>query len=440
MTLSLDPKSVPFLCWPATQELIARLRDGGVPFRFVGGAVRDTLLGRTVDEVDLATPLAPEAILKAADAQGIRHKEPGLSHGTVILLVDHTPFEITTLRRDVKTDGRHAEVLFTEDWEEDSARRDFTINAIYMDADGVLSDPQGGIADAQEHRVRFIGDADQRLQEDRLRALRFLRFHAQLGHGELDPAGVAAVQRSIPFLDQLSGERLLNEWVRLLPGPQALQVLCVIEDLGLLTSVLPNLFGAAGWRDAFAWLQSHEPQPWQFIPRFLVTCGQPLAAAKRLRFSRHDTRAIERLPQWLVTWDQALKTLTPQQLPALLHAIDGEEKQESPKKIKEERKRQQKQATRWLPLLLRLHAAWNHNRQTPTDVAQTVQMITLAEQLPSPRLPIAGHDLLSLGLMQGAQLGQTLVQVKTWWRQQGCLPDRQDCLEKVEEIIANRKA
>ena len=239
---SIDRQSVSFLKWPETQTLMAYFRDGDIPFRFVGGAVRDILLGRPVNEVDIATPKTPEQILAFADHYGIKHKEPGFSHGTVILLVDHRPFEITTLRYDVKTDGRHATVSYTDNWYEDSARRDFTCNAIYLEEDGTLFDPQDGVADALAGRIRFVGNPATRLAEDRLRALRFLRFQAQIGKGAMEPEGLAAIQDVAHDLSTLSGERIRYELERLITAANSYDVLATACRLGLLNHLLPGLF------------------------------------------------------------------------------------------------------------------------------------------------------------------------------------------------------
>src|ERR1700722_7255186 len=174
----------------ATRTLIAALDAGGVDFRFVGGAVRDGLLGRKVADIDVATPARPDAVVRAVEAAGLKAIPTGIAHGTVTAMVGHQPFEITTLRRDVETDGRHAVVAFTDDWRADAARRDFTMNAPYAGRDGGITDFFGGEADVRAGRVRFIGDAAERIAEDGLRILRFFRFHAWYGSGPLDPAGL----------------------------------------------------------------------------------------------------------------------------------------------------------------------------------------------------------------------------------------------------------
>jgi len=189
------PPSLKDAAWlkrPETARVFAALSGDGIETRAVGGAVRNTLLGRPVTEVDLATTAMPDTVMARARKAGLKAIPTGIAHGTVTVVADGTPFEVTTLRRDVETYGRHAKVAFTEDWEEDARRRDFTLNALYADADGALYDPLGGYADLVAGRVRFIGDATARITEDYLRILRFFRFNAYYGKGPLDALGLSA--------------------------------------------------------------------------------------------------------------------------------------------------------------------------------------------------------------------------------------------------------
>ncbi|HVK79548.1 MAG TPA: CCA tRNA nucleotidyltransferase, partial [Verrucomicrobiae bacterium] len=201
--------AIPHASWlkaPETQALLAALEaaraDGS---RFVGGCVRNTLMGREVDDIDIATQLQPDEVVAIAQKAGFAAHPTGIEHGTVTVVVKHKPFEVTTLRRDVSTDGRRATVAFTESWEEDSQRRDFRMNALYADASGTIHDPTGGgLDDARKGRVIFIGDAHQRLSEDYLRILRFFRFNAWYARGPIDPQGLQACADLVAGLDTLS--------------------------------------------------------------------------------------------------------------------------------------------------------------------------------------------------------------------------------------------
>ncbi|QNA83455.1 CCA tRNA nucleotidyltransferase [Sphingomonas sp. So64.6b] len=245
----MDRMTLPPAAW-REREGLARLCDvlgaaeGHV--RFVGGAVRDTLLGIDVADIDLATPLAPEDVLDRLRAAGIRAVPTGLAHGTITaILPGGSPVEVTTLRRDVSTDGRHATVAFTDDWREDAARRDFTINALYADPlTGEIVDYFGGREDLAAQRVRFIGDPLQRIAEDHLRILRFFRFHARFGD-EIDHAGLEACATRANDLMALSRERIASELLKLLVAQHAVPVVELIVERGIFLPVLPEI-GAQG--------------------------------------------------------------------------------------------------------------------------------------------------------------------------------------------------
>ena len=187
--------------------------------------MRNALLGRQVADIDIATVASPEQVIAAANADGMKTVATGLQHGTVTVIGNHRSFEVTTLRHDVETDGRHATVAFTDDWTADASRRDLTINALYCDADGTIFDPLGGLDDVLARRVRFIGDAHQRIREDYLRILRFFRFTAQYADGAPDAIGLAAAVAERDGMKRLSAERVRAELVRLLVAPGARAVI-----------------------------------------------------------------------------------------------------------------------------------------------------------------------------------------------------------------------
>ncbi|MEM7192501.1 MAG: CCA tRNA nucleotidyltransferase, partial [Pseudomonadota bacterium] len=209
-------KAAPWLRRPETVRVFAALCGDDGATRAVGGAVRDCLLGRPVYDVDLATTLHPDEVIARARGANLKAVPTGIAHGTVTVVADGVPFEVTTLRRDVETFGRKAKVAFTEDWAEDAARRDFTLNALYAGPDGTVFDPLGGYGDLMAGRVRFIGDAAMRIKEDYLRILRFFRFNASYGKGAFDPVGLSACVRERAGLRRLSAERIASELKRLL--------------------------------------------------------------------------------------------------------------------------------------------------------------------------------------------------------------------------------
>ena len=231
---------------PNVQGLAAVIAALNGQVRLVGGVVRDTLAGVATKDIDLATPLAPEAVMAALRAAGLKAVPTGLAHGTVTAVAEGRPFEITTLRRDVATDGRHAEVAFTDDWREDAARRDFTINALYADpVTGEVFDYFGGLADLEAGIVRFIGAPLQRIAEDHLRILRFFRFHARFGSGGPDAASLSACQTRANDLMALSRERIAMELLALLALPNPAPTLALMIESGIFVPVLPEIADAA---------------------------------------------------------------------------------------------------------------------------------------------------------------------------------------------------
>ena len=226
----------------ATVAVLDALEAAGGPdcVRFVGGCVRNALMGQPVDDIDLSTTLAPEAVVAALKAAGLKSVPTGLAHGTVTAISRRQPFEITTLRRDVATDGRNATVAFTDDWDQDAARRDFRLNALYADRTGRIFDPTGqGQADAAAGRIVFVGDPSTRIQEDYLRILRFFRFHAWYGQGEPDAEGLAACAALHDGMARLSAERVSKELLKLLAARDPRNAVRAMSDSRVLGQIMP---------------------------------------------------------------------------------------------------------------------------------------------------------------------------------------------------------
>jgi poly(A) polymerase len=224
----------------ATRAVMRALGADGGAARFVGGAVRNALLGEPVGDVDIATPLTPDEVMARLSRAGLGTVPTGIAHGTVTAVADGKPFEVTTLRRDVETDGRRAVIAFTQDWREDAMRRDFTINALYAGEDGTIYDYFGGQDDLAARRVRFVGDAVTRIREDYLRILRLFRFHAWYAKGGIDAQALAASAAEKAGLKRLSGERIQKELLRLLEAKDPVPVLRVMQDAEILAEILPG--------------------------------------------------------------------------------------------------------------------------------------------------------------------------------------------------------
>jgi len=283
---------------PATRAVLAALSAGGVEMRFVGGSVRDALLGRPMGDIDIATPAPPERIIELLEKSGIQVVPTGLAHGTVTAVVPPRHFEITTLRRDVETYGRRARVAFDADWAADAARRDFTINAIFLAPDGTIDDPVGGLADLQARRVRFVGDPSTRIAEDVLRLLRYYRFEARFGTGDGDPQARAACRAAAHLLPTLSGERVCQELVKLLETLDPIAALRMMAEDGVLTVVLPEARHIERLRQMIA--TEPEPDPVRRVAALVEIDGEgALALAARLRFSNSWRDRLHGLaPPW----------------------------------------------------------------------------------------------------------------------------------------------
>ena len=222
------------------QTVCALLTDAGYQAWFVGGCVRNALLGEPVADLDLSTDAQPDRVTALAESAGLKVIPTGVDHGTVTVLSQHVPFEVTTFRRDVATDGRRATVAFADNMTDDARRRDFTMNALYAGPDGVVADPLGGLADLLARRVRFIEDADQRSKEDYLRILRVFRFHAWYGQNGPDADGLAACAANIDGLAQLSEERVTSEMLKLLAAPDPAPAMASMAATGALAQILPG--------------------------------------------------------------------------------------------------------------------------------------------------------------------------------------------------------
>ncbi|UWS07958.1 CCA tRNA nucleotidyltransferase [Phaeobacter inhibens] len=227
---------------PAVQHVCEVLTKGGAEVYFVGGCVRNALLGVPVSDLDLSTNVAPQCVMALAEEAGIKAIPTGIDHGTVTLVYRGTPYEITTFRRDVVTDGRRAVVAFADRIEEDAARRDFTMNALYARPDGVLVDPLNGLPDLYARVVRFIGSAAQRIREDYLRSLRYFRFHAWYGNSDagFDPDALSAIAENLDGIGRLSRERVGSEVLKLLAAPDPAPAIAVMRQVGLLSLILPG--------------------------------------------------------------------------------------------------------------------------------------------------------------------------------------------------------
>lgn len=277
------------LAEPGAMAILSAFAVAGEEARIIGGAVRNALIGADIADLDLATTALPQRTIEIAEERGWKAVPTGIEHGTITIVIAGKPYEVTTLREDIATDGRHAEVRFGRDFRGDAARRDFTINAMAVSADARLHDFFGGLADLAARRVRFIGDPDQRLKEDYLRALRFLRFSAAYAEGPLDAPGLAACARQRAGFSRLSRERIRLETLKLVVAPRALAVMREAEALGLLTDLVelkPDL-------DAFEAVIAREAAPDVLTRLFALYRDQRSAMRHALRLSNRENARME---------------------------------------------------------------------------------------------------------------------------------------------------
>ena len=395
---------------PATRKVVAALTAKGSEVRFVGGCVRDALCGRPVGDIDLATPDPPETVMALLSGAGLKSVPTGLSHGTITAVAGHQPFEITTLRHDVESHGRHATVAFTDDWEIDAARRDFTFNALSCRPDGTLFDPFGGQADLAAGRVRFVGAARARIEEDYLRLLRFFRFHAHYGQAALDQEGLAAASELAPQLARLSGERIRTELLKLLGAENPVPVLEVMQHHRILAAVLPEL-GDCGPLAALVarGLEAESPDRLLRLAALLPADGAAATAvARKLRLSNNEATR-------LVAATEGRSDLGLSATPADL------------------RRRIYQRGQTAVADALRLEWA---GRLAAGERIDAQPALAIADDWRPPNFPLQGRDVLGLGVAAGAAVGRLLKAVEDWWIDQDFEPGRKACLAKLQELIA----
>ena len=290
------PTPYPFLDDPGVQQLFAAFPGGSL--RVVGGAVRNAILKEPVADIDLATTLEPDEVVDVLTSASIKYVPTGLAHGTVTAVIDGKPYEVTSLRRDVETDGRRATVAYTTDWAEDAARRDFTMNALYVDADGVLHDPTGqGVSDAEARKLRFVGDADTRVKEDFLRSLRFFRFMASYSaDAPVDSGALKAIRDNASGLSQLSAERVWAELKRILSAPSPVRAVRTMHQQGILTKLIPEADNVEGL-ERYVALERREALPIDPLRRLMAMSARlplpMLTLARRLKMSNAEKSRLQ---------------------------------------------------------------------------------------------------------------------------------------------------
>jgi poly(A) polymerase len=371
----------------AAARVLALLNGGGEDARAVGGAVRNALMKLPVGEIDIATTAVPDEVVRRAKVAGIKSVPTGIDHGTVTLVVDGQPFEVTTLREDTETFGRHARVSFGRDWTGDANRRDFTINALSVGPDGVVHDYVGGLADIAARRVRFIGDAGQRIEEDYLRILRFFRMHAAFGAGEMDRSGYLACIGGRAGLATLSAERVRMEMLKLLVAGGAVGAIEAMADSGLLQAIVGGVTYAAPFAAMIAAEHALDLQP--DAMRRLAALGVAVTEdarrlATRLRLSNAEAKALDSMGhRW---WRLA--------------GMDEARARRRLYRLGEAAYRD------------RLLLAW---ARTGGEAARWIELARLPERWTAPKFPLKAADFVARGVAEGPALGHVLTLAEDAW-------------------------
>lgn len=404
----LTRDNAPWLFGGAVPKLFAVLDMDGEEARAVGGAVRNALLGLPVKEVDLATTAVPDEVVKRVTAAGMHAVPTGIEHGTVTVVVNEKPFEVTTLRQDVETDGRHAVVKFGRDWKADALRRDFTINAMSAGRDGTVSDFTGGMKDIEARRVRFIGDAATRIKEDYLRVLRFFRFHAAYSDGGLpDAEGLAACIAAREQLAQLSRERVRSELLKLVLAQHATPTLAVMSETGILIDVLAGV----PWLASFSNMAKAEadydlePDATRRLGALAVRVREDAERLReRLRLTNEETRRLRTMSEH---WWQISPDMGPVARRAMLYRLGAENYRDR--------------------VLLALSRA-----EEKTDEAGWSELYALPDQWPVPKCPYTAQHFLDKGVEKGPALGSILARAETAWIESG-FPEEWDILYTIRD-------
>ncbi|NTE54835.1 CCA tRNA nucleotidyltransferase [Agrobacterium tumefaciens] len=406
---------------PALKRIFTLLNADGGEVRIVGGAVRNALMDLPVVDVDMATTLTPDVVVARAKAAGIKAVPTGIEHGTVTLVIDGEGFEVTTLRRDVETNGRHAQVAFGTDWQTDAERRDLTINALYADEKGEIIDLIDGLPDIETRTVRFIGEAAMRISEDYLRILRFFRFFAHYGSGRPDADGLRASARAKDKLATLSAERVWSELKKLLSARDPSRALLWMRQSGVLTEILPEtekwgidaIHGLVATEQALGWAVD----PMLRLAAIVPPDRDRLAAlASRLRLSKAEAG-------YLAHWASA-PAADPEMKETALDRLLYRQGVEGVK-------------TRLKLALAAARADLSAGDTAMQKVARLSTLLARAEKFQKPGFPISGADVMAAGVAPGPKVGEVLKSLEEKWIDVNFSLDRAALTARLKEILGN---
>jgi poly(A) polymerase len=407
----LDPDQHPWMTDDATRAVMAALdAEQAGASRFVGGCVRSALLGERVADIDIATRLLPEQVIEAARVAGLKSVPTGLFHGTVTVIAGGKPFEVTSLRRDVETDGRRAVVAFTQDWAEDAQRRDFRLNALYADFDGLVHDPVGGLEDVATRRFVFVGSAEQRIREDYLRTLRLFRFEAWYGDGEIEPAGLAAAIALRDGLKALSAERVWAELKKILSAPDPGPVFAVMARCGIL-DILIEVNGSLRVLDRIIEQDNMTGTAPDSLLRFVALAGGGpkgmRTMAAKLKMSNAESKRLQGAVDPSASED-VVGAFT--EMAAAERAI-------------------MTLGARAFEDQARLAAAG----ETAPPPRDWTLLAKFAREWEQPEFPVNGGDLILMGYEPGPMLGDAMDEIKAHWIAERFQPTKEALLARLKQ-------
>ena len=398
----------------ATRAVMKALTRGGAEALFVGGCVRDSLLDRKdIDNIDIATPITPDQVVKLLKNSGFKTIPTGFEHGTVTAIADDEVFEITTLRRDTSTDGRHATVAFTDNWLTDANRRDFTINAMYCDIEGILYDPLGGADDLKSGKIRFVGSAGTRIEEDALRILRFFRFYAHFGKNQPNVEALAACSAAAEKIDMLSSDRIRIELLKWLDAPDPTRALEYARDCGVLAYTLkfsPD-------QNAFARMESllsietetKRQDPMRRLAALTNTPEQRTSLSNHLNLPKKSQRRLESM---FTSTFRLIPNLSDKAACRFLYRVGPECFTDIT-------------LIAWAQASSKNSGSWH-------------KLLELADNWHKPKCPVSGVDIIALGVPTGPTIGEIFGDIEDWWIAGNFQAGREQTLAQLRRILDAR--
>ncbi len=417
----------PWMTSPETRDLMKTLKAGDIEARFIGGCVRDSILKRPVKDIDIATPAEPEKVISVLEQAGVKVIPTGIEHGTITAIINKHHFEITTLRIDVETDGRRATVAYTDDWTVDAARRDFTINTMSANEDGDIFDPYGGLDDLGRGNVRFVGIAQNRINEDVLRMLRFFRFYAEYGKPPMNAEALIACRKLAPRLKELSGERVRGELLRILMAPNPADTIVLMKAENILEQIMPEA-GDVGRLRALSWLVERgitlndiATDPVRRLGALVKPGASKIdvdTLCERLKFSKREHKHLS----MIACSSKTMSSLS-------INSASSE------KEIRRACYHLGKELVTDKALIEWAGEISTTPHQKPGQTEKWENVLASITAWQQVRFPLQGRHGINLGMEPGPELGQVLGIIEQWWVDGDFRANENDCIEQLRQKL-----